>query len=80
MQTKRKAELGDLVVIELKRDGNCPSEMLDILRQLRIKPTKMSKYCIGIALTNAEVKNNRFRPKLRLLDKMKQTTKQPTNE
>lgn len=74
VQTAQTAELGDLVVIELKRDGNCPSEMLDILRQLRIKPTKMSKYCIGIALTNAEVKNNRFRPKLRLLDKMKQTT------
>ena len=70
VRTGQTAALGDAVVVELKRDGNRPSGMLDILRSLRIKPMKISKYCIGIALTNPAVKNNRFRPKLRQLQKI----------
>ena len=70
VRTGQTAALGDAVVVELKRDGNQPSGMLDILRSLRIKPMKISKYCIGIALTDPAVKNNRFRPKLRQLQKI----------
>lgn len=70
VQTGQTAALGDAVVVELKRDGNQPSEMLNILRSLRVKPLKMSKYCIGVAFTNPTVKNNRFRPKLRRLQKI----------
>ncbi len=70
VRTGQTAALGDAVVVELKRDGNQPSGMLDILRSLRIKPMKISKYCIGIALTDPAVKNNRFRPKLRKLAKL----------
>ncbi len=70
-QTGQSAALGAAVIIELKRDGNQPSEMLRILRDLRINPMKISKYCIGVALTNSTVKNNRFRPKLRRLEKIK---------
>ena len=75
VQTGQTAALGDAVVVELKRDGNQPSMMLDILRSLRIKPLSMSKYCIGIALTNPAVKNNRFRPKLRQLQKLTSSQK-----
>ncbi len=70
-QTAHTASLGAAVVIELKRDGNQPSEMVKILRDLHIRPLKISKYCIGVALTNPTVKNNRFRPKLRRLEKIK---------
>lgn len=70
VRTGQTAALGDAVVVELKRDGNQPSGMLDILRSLRIKPMKISKYCIGIALTDPAVKHNRFRPKLRQLQKI----------
>lgn len=74
VQTGQRAALGDAVIIELKRDGYQPSEMLDILRSLRIKPMKMSKYCIGTALTNPTIKSNRFRPKLRQLEKLTSPT------
>ena len=74
VQTGQTAALGDAVVVELKRDGNQPSGMLDILRSLRIKPLSMSKYCIGVALTNPTVKNNRFRPKLRKIQKLTSPT------
>lgn len=70
VQTGQNAALGDVIIIELKRDGYQPSEMVEILRSLRVNPMKISKYCIGTALTNATVKNNRFRPKLRQLAKL----------
>ena len=35
-----------------------------MLRQLRIKPSGFSKYCIGSVVTNAQLKNNLFREKL----------------
>lgn len=64
------ASLGGLAIIELKQDTTAPSPMKEILARLRIKPFKISKYCIGEALTNPHVKRNRFKAKLRAIDKM----------
>ena len=59
-----------LMVIELKQDGLIQSKMREILLNLRIKPIKMSKYCMGVALTHNEVKHNRFLPKIHTIEKM----------
>lgn len=64
---------GNAVIIELKRDGMETSEMQHILQELRIKPMKISKYCMGIVLTHDDVKKNRFKSKLRKVDKLMQT-------
>jgi len=56
--------MGDIVIIELKRDGLVPSPILAMLRQLRIKPHGFSKYVIGSALTNTALHRNRLKPKL----------------
>ena len=61
---------GRLVVIELKQDALAPSPMKQLLAQLRVKPFKLSKYCIGEALTNPLVKHNRFKAKIRAIGKM----------
>jgi len=63
-ETENDAQTGQLVIIELKRDGNVFSPVLDMLRQLRIKPSGFSKYCIGSVMTNASLKNNLFKEKL----------------
>ena len=63
-ETGEDVDTGDLVIVELKRDGNVYSPVLAILRQLRIKPSGFSKYCIGSVLTNASLKQNLFKPKL----------------
>lgn len=68
--TNGTASLGGLAIIELKQDTTAPSPMKEILARLRIKPFKISKYCIGEALTNPHVKRNRFKAKLRAIDKM----------
>ncbi|MGN0233858.1 MAG: polyphosphate polymerase domain-containing protein [Bacteroidaceae bacterium] len=63
-ETGLQAETGNLVIIELKRDGNVYSPVLDILRKLRIKPSGFSKYCIGSVMTNSTLKRNTFKPRL----------------
>ena len=60
----------NLVIIELKRDGNVPSKMTDIMLAQRIKPFKISKYCIGTALTTPNLKKNRFKSKIHNLEKL----------
>ena len=69
-ETSSEARTGDLVIIELKRDGNVPSPVLDILRQLRIKPSGFSKYCIGTVMTNRTIKQNMFKPKMVRIGKL----------
>ncbi len=68
--TQQQAAYPNLVIIELKRDGNTPSPMLRILRDMRIHPMKMSKYCIGTALTNPTAKYNRFKQKIRKIERI----------
>ena len=70
METEQDANVGPLVIIELKRDGNVYSPVLDILRQLRIKPSGFSKYCIGSVMTNKGLKQNLFKQKLVRLRKL----------
>lgn len=65
-----KKTFADLVIIELKRDGNVPSRMTDIMSGHRIHPFKISKYCIGTTLTSPNLKKNRFKKKIRLIEKM----------
>jgi len=65
------ANMGDLVIIEVKQDGNLPSILRDILLDLRVKPIRISKYCIGIALTDDNAKSCRFKQKMLLINKMK---------
>ena len=64
------ANLGPLVIIELKRDGLQPSKMQHILRDLRIFPMKISKYCMGVTMTIPTIKHNRFKEKLIKLNKL----------
>ena len=64
-------DMGNLVVIELKRDGLQPSPVLEMLRQLRIQPHGFSKYCMGSALTGRDhLSVNRFKRKLIEVNKL----------
>lgn len=59
-----------LVIIELKRDGNVFSPVCNLLRDIHVHPTGFSKCCIGMALTDTSLKQNNFKPKLRKLEKI----------
>lgn len=68
--TQLSSEIPDLVIVELKQDGNYPSYFKQVLSQMRIRSRRMSKYCLGTILTFPGVKMNRFKKKLRYIDKI----------
>lgn len=62
--------LDSLVIIELKRDGLMESPVSRMLNMLRIHPSGFSKYCMGLALTDRELRHNRFKPRLRMVGRL----------
>lgn len=68
--TEQRAAMDNIVVIELKRDGRCPSPILPLLRQLRIKPAGFSKYCVGASVTDPGLRINRFKKRLVKINKV----------
>lgn len=61
----------NLCIAEIKRnrDGQ-KSPFLNTLSELKIAPSGFSKYCIGLAMLNPEVKTNLFKQKIRTLNKL----------
>lgn len=64
-------DMGDLVIVELKRDGHVYSPVRKFLYELRIMPMGFSKYCIGRAVTDEALKQNRFKTRIRTINKIK---------
>lgn len=64
-ETDARLSLDNIVIVELKRDGLQPSPILSILNKLRIRPMGFSKYCMGMAMTNPTLKQNRFKQRIR---------------
>lgn len=64
--------LDNLVIIEMKQDGACKSKFRELLNEKHILPGSMSKYCLGMVLVNPGIKKNRFKNKLRKINKITQ--------
>ena len=69
-ETSATADIGHLVIIELKRDGATFSPMYNLLLRMHIHQGGFSKYCIGCALTNPRLRQNNFKEKIRRIKKM----------
>lgn len=69
-RTGHTTDLQDAVIIELKQDGRAVSQMKHILLDLRVKPLRVSKYCIAITLTDPAAKTGRFKVKVRAIEKI----------
>lgn len=65
-----ETSLRDAVIIELKQDGRAFSPMKGILLNHRVKPMRVSKYCIAVTLTDPNVKPGRFKVKVRRIEKI----------
>ena len=68
-RTSRETSLRNAVIIELKQDGHAESQMKRILLANRVKPVRISKYCIAVTLTDPSAKSNRFKVKVRQIEK-----------
>lgn len=70
IETGKSANVGNLVIIELKREGKSPSPALSHILKLRIKQQGFSKYCIGTYLTNSGIKRNIFKSRITTIKKL----------
>jgi len=70
--TGEKADFGHICIIELKRDKcSAVSFMKSSLLKNRIFQRGMSKYAIGTAVVYKNIKKNRFKKKIRYIEKLK---------
>ncbi len=68
---KQRTELPNVVIIEVKSAKATGSAGFGyLLREERIIPKRLSKYCVGTALLFPEIKHNRFKAKLLHLRKL----------
>jgi len=66
--------LNNLIIAEIKAEGSpSASPLARALRNKRIKSSGFSKYCIGKAITDASVKRNAFKHKIRMIEKIIKT-------
>lgn len=68
-RTGLETDLKDTVIIELKQDGRAQSTMKGILLNHRIKPARVSKYCVALTLTDPAARPGRFKEKVRAIEK-----------
>lgn len=73
-----EVSLGNAVIMERKYDSTSPSKFPALTREFGIKEQKMSKYCIGTAMTDPSIKQNNFKLKIRTLQKYVPVTKHNT--
>jgi len=70
LETRMSKMIPDIVIIEVKQNGQFFSPAREILAKERIKPVSISKYCLGVVLTNPSLKYNRFKKKLMQINKL----------
>ncbi len=64
-------EMPGAIIAEVKQENdNRHSPIREYLRGARIRPMRVSKYCLGTALLKPELKSNRFQVKLRAIRKI----------
>lgn len=79
-RTDKVVKMPNIGIIEWKRDGRrCCSQLDTILRDLRIHPTGFSKYCVGMAATDPELRQNRLKKKIRMLNRISVTSRDVLN-
>ena len=69
MRSNVERHIDQMAIVEIKSDGNVESMTKRILRDMRIPPLKVSKYCLGTTLTVEDIKSNRFKAKIRDIEK-----------
>lgn len=71
---KQKVKLPYLAIVEVKQEKfSLYSDFMLSLRKHNVQRTSLSKYCIGVALLNKDVKKNKFKSKLLAISKINDT-------
>lgn len=74
----KNVDLPGLVVVEVKQDKSIKaSPVTRTLRDMQLRPSAFSKYCIGLSLSRPELKSNNFKP---IFISLKKLLKQDLND
>ena len=71
-KTQEKKEIPHIIIAEVKQEkasGN--SDFIKAIKKHNIRPSSMSKYCLGIAMLNPQLKSNIFKERLLNIKKLK---------
>lgn len=72
---KEWTQFSSICIIEVKRNiDEKRSDIIRILNTMKIKEMRFSKYCMGLAILDENIRQNRFKPRLLKLRKMIKTT------
>jgi hypothetical protein len=66
----RKWQVEGLVIAELKQNRAASSVFSKLMKEYQIRPSSLSKYCLGIAALAENVKKNSFKPQLLMIKKI----------
>lgn len=62
--------LPNVIIAELKRGSKQNSPFINLMKKMHIQPGGISKYCMGLALTETNLKTNNFKEKLLKISKI----------
>jgi hypothetical protein len=68
--SKENFEIKNLVIVEVKQGTKVKSLALSVLKDIKIKPMSISKYCVAVNYLYPTLKNNNFKEKLVSLNKI----------
>ncbi|MFM7054985.1 MAG: polyphosphate polymerase domain-containing protein [Bacteroidota bacterium] len=66
----RKWSVDGLVVAELKQNRTAASTFSKLMKEYHIRPSSLSKYCLGVAALADNVKKNSFKPQILMVKKI----------
>lgn len=62
--TNTKVVIPELIIAEVKQNAKQFSTFFDLMKKIKVQTDTLSKYCLAIALTQTQIKTNRFKPQL----------------
>jgi len=70
--TGKETSIPHITIAELKQGkANVNSDFVKAVKKYHIRPMGMSKYCIGLALLNNQLKSNNFKERILKINKLK---------
>jgi len=76
VKTDQEKSIPHLIIAEVKQSKfNIQSDFIQTIKAYSIRKNKMSKYCVGTAILNKNLKANNFKERLLKINKLKNDTR-----
>lgn len=71
-QNHTKKSIDHITIAEVKQEkASSSSDFIQVIRKHHIRSSSMSKYCVGTALINKDIKQNNFKERILNINKLK---------